>query len=868
MGREANIFCTDFSYFSLRQALRSPVSAEGRQVFEATVEFYPEEGKYHCDGHRKCGVCLQPPDTRRLKGLCPTCGRPLTVGVLHRVMELADRSASVVPVGHPKVHSLIPLQEIVGELLGVGPASKKVIDGYGRLISAFGSEFQVLLHTPVDEIKDRGFSLVAEAVARMRENRVIRKSGYDGEYGTIKVFAPGEQAALCGQGLLFGPGFGKQATAAKKRKRVDLADRPRVNAAATARKDLNIEQQQAVDSKAALILVQAGPGTGKTHTLVHRVVRVVEHSALPCTVITFTNKAAAELRERLQGIASSGGLVPQVATFHGYCLGQLRRERPELQVAGPAERNAALHELFPELSDKDREALSRELTAAYRQSGGQPPQPQLQRYHQALARRTCIDLDAVVPSVVEVLRNGGAGAKTVRAATGHLFVDEFQDVNQVQYELVALLAQSSSVFAIGDPDQAIYGFRGSDPSWFHAFRTELKAECHQLVRNYRSGSDIIRAAEQLINHNPHPVALKPMQPCAGQTGVLYLKECGNPASEAAFIADQVEAQVGGTSHRSVEQQVDASAGGHVTFRDIGILYRTSRQAQVLAAALSARGIPFQLVDIEAYYTRGDCRLLYCWMLLLAGLADMDQLLYLLGRERGMGPLSLQHIQQGLWHASPNAAAITPDLIVGVSLATSAGAALRRFRLQYEQLRHAALTEPATVILDLLVRAYDLNPQQSEMNQLRQAALALGGTVASFATYLQSFSDSIIYDQRAEVVTLSTLHAAKGLEFPVVFIAGLEQGLLPLAPRQPLDAAAGQRHLEEERRLFFVGMTRAITSLYLSWCASRTAFDGKRQDRQPSTFLAELPSQNLSPVPLVHAAAGKRQSGHRQFTLFS
>jgi DNA helicase II / ATP-dependent DNA helicase PcrA len=227
LGREANLFTTGFDYFSLRDALRSPVDAAGQQVFAATVEFYPEEGKYHCDGHRKCSVCLEPAETRKMNGLCPVCGKPLTIGVLHRVMELADRTKPLFPASSPKVHSLIPLQEIVAELLDCGQATKKAVEGYGRLINTFGSEFDLLLNTPVDEIKARGCTLLAEAIERVRANRVIRRPGYDGEFGVITVFSEGERAGLCGcQDSLFPPVAGT-VREKKKETAVQPAGQPR-----------------------------------------------------------------------------------------------------------------------------------------------------------------------------------------------------------------------------------------------------------------------------------------------------------------------------------------------------------------------------------------------------------------------------------------------------------------------------------------------------------------------------------------------------------------------------------------------------------------------------------------------------------------
>ncbi|MCP4755827.1 MAG: DNA helicase UvrD [Proteobacteria bacterium] len=184
LGREANLFDTDFDYFALRDALKSPQE----KGFLGTIEFYPEEGKYHLDGHRKCGVCFDPLTTRKEDFLCPVCGKPLTVGVMHRVMELADRKVPVYPESSAHFESLVPLPEILGEILEVGSGSKKVLRQYIRLIQLFGSEFNLFRHTPPEEIERRYSPVLSEAVKRIRSGNVIKKAGFDGEFGRIRVF--------------------------------------------------------------------------------------------------------------------------------------------------------------------------------------------------------------------------------------------------------------------------------------------------------------------------------------------------------------------------------------------------------------------------------------------------------------------------------------------------------------------------------------------------------------------------------------------------------------------------------------------------------------------------------------------------------
>jgi DNA helicase II / ATP-dependent DNA helicase PcrA len=191
LGREANLFSTGLDFFSMRDAIRG----NNRETFPGTIEFFPEEGKYHADGHRACNLSLDPHETRRLGMRCPVCEKPLTVGVLYRVMELADRAEPVYGEGAPGFFSLIPLAEILGEIAGVGPASKEVMRRYALAIGRFGSEFNLLLHASLEEISQ--FSpLLGEAVGRVRGGRVIRTPGYDGEYGVIRVFGEGELARL------------------------------------------------------------------------------------------------------------------------------------------------------------------------------------------------------------------------------------------------------------------------------------------------------------------------------------------------------------------------------------------------------------------------------------------------------------------------------------------------------------------------------------------------------------------------------------------------------------------------------------------------------------------------------------------------
>ncbi|MDU9048858.1 MAG: UvrD-helicase domain-containing protein [Candidatus Electrothrix sp. Rat3] len=875
LGREVNIFATELSFPALKEALRNPVDEQGKQRFQATVEFYPEEGKYHCDGHRKCGVCLEPAQTVEAEGICPQCGRPMTIGVLYRVMELADRDKPQWPEGSPVVHSLIPLAEMLGELFSCGPATKKVDTVYGKLIKSFGSEFTILLDTPIEELNTAS-PLLGTAIQRVRENKVIRKPGFDGEFGVIRVFEEDERNQLAGQLNLFG------VTPAKPRKKttrkaVISRKKSRVSPL-QARKELNPAQQAAVDSEARRIIVQAGPGTGKTHTLVQRVSRLLEAEQKAITVITFTNKAADELRQRLALVDGSPSV--RVDTFHSFCLYWLRRYDPALQLAGPEMRTWIFRKQYPQLSERKRKQLRQEA-GLFLAEQSVLPEPAacpdaLRPYFTALREQHLLDLDEIVPACTALLQNDASFAEELRKATAHLLVDEFQDLNAAQYELVRLLAETATVFAIGDPDQAIYGFRGSRPVWFRRFITEQEPECHQLATNYRSGADILRAAGAVIaaNHEEETGGATPcVRPCPPErhrgltlqhipkTGAIFCQLAPTAKAEAAFIAGQIQQLIGGTSHREIDR-ITGTEGG-LALSDIAVLYRTSRQAEAVAQALAERTLPCQLVDMQPFYLHGEIKRLYYGLLLAAERIDAAELLFLLAQEKGVGAKTLAAAESVLSEdkdRQPLAALICATGAAGADLP-------KTLQKRINELNKLAvrLSEQESVVetVDLLCEEYHLDREDPELIRFRQMAIS-SPSLSAFAQHLRRHQDSLIYDERAEAVLLATLHAAKGLEFRAVFMIGCEEGLLPLTLRGELGSEAEQEHIQEERRLFFVGMTRAAEVLYLTGAEERLGFAGLEQ-RMPSRFLNEIPPELLQNSLTVQKQ--RKKSAGKQLSLF-
>src|SRR6266545_5312000 len=258
LGREATVFDTELDYFAIRRAL------ETGDGFGGTVEFFPEEGKYHLDGHRKCGVRLEPAETRRLGDRCPVCGKPLTVGVLHRVEELADRPAGFRPPGAAGFRNLIQLPQLVGEVLGVGPKSKGVGATVAAMVERLGPELEILERVPVEAIAKAASPLVAEAVDRVRRGAVIREPGYDGEYGVLRVFGPEELRAPSSAATLFEP-----------------QPAPTPASSASVLEGLDPDQRAAAVAGPGPLLIVAGPGTGKTRTLTHRLAHLVSGRGVP-----------------------------------------------------------------------------------------------------------------------------------------------------------------------------------------------------------------------------------------------------------------------------------------------------------------------------------------------------------------------------------------------------------------------------------------------------------------------------------------------------------------------------------------------------------------------------------------------------------
>jgi DNA helicase II / ATP-dependent DNA helicase PcrA len=784
LAREATLYTGEPDYFAVRDGLG----------LAGTLEFFPEEGKYHADGHRACGINWEPQRTREAGGRCPECGKPLTVGVLSRVEDLADRPEGFHRDDH--VEHLIQLHEIVGEINGVGPKSKTVESQMNHLVATLGPELDILRRIPLDAIGQAGGENLREAIDRLRRGAVRRVPGFDGEYGVITLFEPGElrhkSSAPQAETLFDMPAVDvpqqrkPEKTKPKQPKTVKPVEAKAPPMAPVSPHEpfepmlsgmeevgtglldrLDAMQRVAASAPGGPLLIVAGPGTGKTRTLTHRIAYLcAELHVFPhrCLAITFTRRAAAELQERLDALLGEEAQDITVGTFHSVGLSILKENA---KAAG--------------LGANWRIADETERVEAREQAGDDDL-----AYAKLLRQQDLVDLDDLIALPVALLRDEPALVEKYRKRWQWIFVDEYQDVDETQYELLRLLSPADgNLCAIGDPDQAIYSFRGADVQYFLRFNEDfVDARLVRLTRNYRSAAPILAAAVQAIaptslvrGRRLDPARLDPEAALVGRY------PAGSVADEADFVVRTVDELVGGLSHRSLDSGRVGSrsaVAGNLSFSDIAVLYRTDAQSAPIVEALSRAGVPVQ--------KRSHNRL----------------------RDRP----GVQVLARELRHAD------NPGDTLAARVKVAAQVLAQRYAaptLDAEQLAPEDVWAAADLLMPLAQR--------------------IGDDLPRFLQEIATGAEVDALDPRAEAVNLLTLHAAKGLEFPVVFLVGCEDGLLPL--RWPGNAPS-EDEVAEERRLFFVGLTRAQDRLFVSHAARRFRH-GTEREQNPTPFLDAIDS---------------------------
>ncbi len=860
LGREANRLDTEFSYEGMFNAFKT------QQGFLGTYEFFPEEGKYHLDGHRKCGIVMEPQETFRYKGICPVCGKPLTIGVLNRVEILSDRALSQKPDGAAGYEYHIPLPEILAEINGVRAESKSVLQTYQQIISTFGNEFNLLSQVPVEEIRYHGDSLLAEAIYRMRRHEVNPEPGYDGEYGKIRIFKDGELSRLNGQLQLFGmeddtsyngPKVFYGASESAENSKSVLC--PQVVKPFSER--FNEVQLRVKDILTGAVLVKAGPGTGKTSTLIQWIHNQIESGqSRPCEVmaITFTNKAAREISERLVGkLGNEAGQIIS-GTFHAIALRMLQERYPDLvTVYDESNRLSVLRFLFPDIDEKECKNLSVCLVDLFEKNKKTAAkyEEESAKYRQYCHEEGAVDISDILGQLLELWEKEPDVLDNQRIAVHSIAVDEFQDINPQQYRFMTMLGKGKNLLAIGDPDQAIYGFRGSDVRLFFRFAEEFKPVTINLTENYRSIPSILKSAGALILQNTLRSGIE-LNPVRKGSQKIKLFQAERPEQEAKFITAEIEKKVGGFNLLSGGT---AYEDGNYAFSDIAVLYRTHHVGRQLLSVFKQSGIPVVIGDGTSFLNSEPFTLVSDILKLSLCRSDKIALSGILSHLPGWGKkeirnfMSLLHETGKLWS----------EQISDNKNNNIAADSLLQFKNFFAKTDEWLAKEGVACIVNNIFALYLPDNELSEEQLLKKESIfaAAGEAGKDVRTFLNDSTLNNYNDtgrEHAHGVHLLTFHAAKGLEFSVVFLAGAEDGITP-SERKDSDT-------EEERRLFYVAMTRARDELYISASAKRMMY-GKEEQHHFSRFISDIPCELIERVLAPKQTNKKTLPDNHQLSLF-
>jgi len=631
---------------------------------------------------------------------------------------------------------------------------------------------------------------------------------------------------------------------------------------------LNERQREAVQHGSGPLLILAGAGSGKTRVITHRIAWLIHAYRVPpyaIVAVTFTNKAADEMRERvaalLGGHQSLGGLT--VSTFHSFAVRILRRDgrslaevrpgfTPQFTIYDEDDQLAVVKAVYRRLGLEEKHFMSCRAALArisYAKNHGQTPEemaaardPKLKRlatvwdeYEGRLRQANALDFDDLLLEAVRLLRHNDALRAAYNQRIEHLLIDEYQDTNRSQYELMRLLSEMRrNVCVVGDEDQSIYSWRGADIRNILEFTRDFPdATVIRLEQNYRSTKNILEAASHVVAHNQQRLG-KWLWTAAEAGPRVGVYEAQDGEQEALFVADQIE--------RILARDPGAR---------VAILYRTNAQSRQFEEALRRYGRAYQVVGGFSFYQRAEIKDVLAYLKVILSPKDSVSLLRIINTPaRGIGKTTVEQLEAfalerglGLWEA-------VGAILKEGKLGTRAQAALERFCDLIEELRDlgAGLSVEGLIrlVLDrtgyLKMLEHDDSPEsesrRENLEELVNAAAEAaerGEGLAEFLDHAALISEADAVDERAQVCLL-TLHNAKGLEFPVVFITGLEEGLFPHS--RSLDSPSA---LEEERRLFYVGMTRAQQRLVLSWAQQRRRWaSGLPEPCLPSRFLAEVP----------------------------
>lgn len=623
---------------------------------------------------------------------------------------------------------------------------------------------------------------------------------------------------------------------------------------------LNEAQQKAVEYGNGQLLILAGAGSGKTKTLTHRIAYLIaERGVSPFSVlaVTFTNKAAGEMRERLELLLGGEARSVFLGTFHGFCVRLLRESGEEIgldrnfTIFDSQDQLAAIKEAMARLRISDKSVKPRSVlhlissaknelinSSKYPEFAHSPLQNQTAtiypEYQRVLAAARAMDFDDLLMKSVELLRRSKTTLQKWNQKLEHILVDEYQDTNTAQYELIKLLAgDNGNLCVVGDDWQSIYSWRGADYRNILNFENDWpNTEVIKLEQNYRSTKHILDAAHKIITKNSNR-SDKKLWTRGPEGSPVTIVPVSNEREEAETIIEKVKAAVSIKARK---------------YSDFAVLYRTNAQSRSIEDMLVRYGVPYRIVGGTRFYERKEVKDIMAYLRYIHQPNDIVALKRLLNvPPRGLGDKSLTAILTMVQDESidPMELFANPDK-VNARLTTKAKSELIKLSQMFKKLREDSNNNrPISVITEDIIKAIgyieyleDGTIQSTErvenIGELISVTREYDSVgLAGFLEEVALVSDIDSWDNDADAITLMTLHAAKGLEFPAVFMVGMEEGIFPHS-RAQFEAD----EMEEERRLCYVGMTRAKEELELIHASSRMLY-GSVQHNPPSRFLSDI-----------------------------
>lgn len=621
----------------------------------------------------------------------------------------------------------------------------------------------------------------------------------------------------------------------------------------------------------------AGAGSGKTRVLTHRIAYLIEEKEVnPWNIlaITFTNKAAKEMKERVNAILASGGEDVWVSTFHSMCVRILRRDvdfigyNRNFTIIDSSEQLTLMKRILKELNIDPKKYDPRSILGTISQAKNSLQTPQdfakmqgsyyeeiaakcYAAYQKELQYNQCMDFDDLIMNTIRLFEEHPDSLTYYQNKFHYIHVDEYQDTNHAQYTLVNLLAgRFRNLCVVGDADQSIYGWRGADMQNILDFEKDYPdAAVILLEQNYRSTKNILSAANQVIENNSNRKPKNLWTENKEGNKITYYR-ADNERDETRFIVDRMQEEI---------------RSNHRNYGDFAILYRTNAQSRVMEETLLKANIPYKMVGGHKFYDRKEIKDILAYLNVLANPQDSISFERIVNSpKRGIGPGSIEKLRSfASLHEWPLLeAAQNVDLAnIGGKAGQQLGAFGEMIQEVTQMIPYLTVTELTKEVLDRSGYLEDLKIQNTLEAQARIENLEEFLTVTQefdkqfeqqneedadapeekltvFLNDLALVSDIDNLEEDASQVTLMTLHAAKGLEFPVVFLIGLEEGVFPLSR-----ALMEESELEEERRLAYVGITRAEEALYLTNAFSRTLY-GRTQYNRPSRFVEEIDQELL------------------------